>query len=62
MAMVKITHIGKVSDGPKPLTGPDHDKPIVVEIDGGRDFLELQPKAARKLADALYEALKARGV
>ena len=61
MSIVKIARIGKITDGEKPQTGPDHSTPLVVEIDGGRDFLELPPNAARELADALNKVLKERG-
>jgi len=60
MPTVQITRIEKVSDGPKPQTGPDPSPLVVVETNGGRDILELSPKVARKLADALRAHLEAR--
>jgi hypothetical protein len=60
MSMTTITRIGKVTDGPKPQTGPGRDAPFTIEVNGGRDFLELSPETAAQLIEALDAALKAR--
>lgn len=58
-----ITGVVSVSDGRKPLMGPERTIPLVVEVrtTGGSAILELSQAGALELVEALSRRLKARG-